>query len=122
MSNSMSFYKGYKQKIKQRDWEGKFIQDLEFSAITDEEGICLYIYEEGDEPFEPDSKSVIKVPIIEIIKGAIDWDEADFCNKHNAYQKAINSLKHISNHLELELKDNIEGEATLAKRKVKPNA
>ena len=117
MSNSMSFYKGYKQKVKQRDWEGKFIQDLEFSAITDEEGICLYICEEGDEPFEPDSKSVIKVPIMNIIKGAIDWDEGDFHNKHNSYLKAINSLEHIINQLKLRVKDNIEDEAYKATRK-----
>lgn len=104
----VAFLNEYKKTMPFYDCDGNKLFNIELSAITQANGMNLYICQEGDEPYEPDSHSSIKIPLLEIIKASMEWREGDYGNKHNSILGTINELEYIIKQLHLEYKDLIE--------------
>lgn len=104
----VDFLDNYKTKLPFKDTDGTKLFNLEIFCINQENGINLYLCQEGDEPFEPNSHSSIKIPLFNIIEASIDWRKGDYHLEHNAIIGTINELEYVIGQLKIKYKDLIE--------------
>ncbi len=100
-----TFCKGSFQKCPLKNQEDTKTYGLEIGAIySPDKGLEILICHEEDEAFE--SGNTVRIPFTALLRGAIDWHEADYCsrNKDDAYLGMIAYLDYMKKVLEIQYK------------------